>query len=332
MELDRDSVGGPPSSRGVLVIGEALVDAITRDAQPAEVFPGGSPLNVAIGLQRLGLAARFHSRFGTDASGDLIAAHLAASGVELVPGARSSAPTSVAEAKVHADGSASYTFDVRWDLQPLPALPADLMAVHTGSIAAVLEPGASLVDIEIEALRGRATVSYDPNIRPQLMGEPVATRERVERMVARADVVKASDEDIHWLYPLADPARVARAWLDLGPSIVVITRGADGALAVTRAGTVEVAAQKAAVVDTVGAGDSFMSGLLAALADRALLGRESGHLLRSIDLDTTRAIVGFAALCAAVTVSRRGANPPARHDLGQRGSPQSPTASHMAQT
>jgi fructokinase len=306
-----------PTVQSALVIGEALVDVIAREGEPTEVFPGGSPLNVAVGLGRLGMPVALHSSFGTDAHGALIAAHLTANGVRVMPGTVSAASTSVARASIGSDGSAAYVFDVGWDPQPVRVAPEGLAVVHTGSIGAVLEPGASLVAAQLDALRGTATITYDPNIRPQLMGDPELTRGRILRMIVRADVVKASDEDIAWLYPHSDPARTAQSWLALGPSIVVVTRGADGAHVATRAGSVDIPAEKAIVADTVGAGDSFMSGLLVALAAHRLLGRDRELFLRSIDLETTRRVVEFAARCAAVTVSRRGANPPTRDEVAK---------------
>jgi fructokinase len=299
----------------ILVIGEALVDVIARADRPPESFPGGSPLNVAVGLRRLGLQVRLHSSFGSDSFGELIATHLTANGVEVTTGTRISGPTSRAEAAISADGSATYSFRVRWDPPPSSVPAAGLLAVHTGSIAAVLEPGASVVEAEVDRLRRVATISYDPNVRPQLMPDRVAARERIERMIAKADVVKVSDEDIAWLHPGSDPACLARSWLEGGPAIVVITRGGEGAHAFTWGGETEVAAPQTPVADTVGAGDSFMSGLLAGLADNGLLGRTHEPLLRSIDLDTTRSVLDFAARCAAVTVSRHGADPPARDEL-----------------
>ncbi len=302
----------------ILVIGESLVDVILRDGRPPEVLPGGSPLNVAVGLQRLGITTMFHSRFGFDAFGSAIASHLAGDGVHIVTGTQDSFATSVAQATIQPNGSADYSFDVEWAIAPLVDIPADIIAVHTGSIGAVLEPGAHEVEREIDAARLWATVSYDPNIRPQLMTDHAAILKRVERLVQKADIVKASDEDIEWLYPGVEPMEAAIHWLVSGPSMVVITRGALGSIAATRAGMVMVDAVVTEVVDTVGAGDSFMSGLLSALADRALLGRERAQLLRSIDKDAAHAVLRFASECAAVTVSRRAADPPYREEMQER--------------
>jgi fructokinase len=189
----------------VLVIGEALVDVIVRPGQPARIHPGGSPLNVAVGLGRLGLPVALLSRFGTDSHGDLIAAHLGHNRVAVRPGSIGPQPTSVAEATIGADGAATYRFHVDWALShhdiPGPA-PS---AVHTGSIAATLEPGAAAVTAALRRLRPTATITYDPNIRPGLTPDRRAAARRVNAMIATADVVKASDEDIAWLHPGAEP-------------------------------------------------------------------------------------------------------------------------------
>lgn len=300
---------------GLLVIGEALVDVIHRDGEPDRVLPGGSPLNVAVGLCRLGLPATLRTQFAADPHGDLIATHLAANGVAIVNDPANSASTSVAEARIRADGSAAYSFQVSWDLPARAHQPDDVAAVHTGSIGALLDPGAAIVRAELERLRGVATISYDPNIRPQLLPDPEEARDRVRRLVAGADIVKASEEDVAWLYPGAPAVRVAQEWLASGPSLVVVTAGAAGAFALTGSGEVHVPAPPTRVTDTVGAGDSFMAGLLVALADRALLGRDRAPALNAIDLGTTREVMNFATACAAMTVSRHGADLPYQHEL-----------------
>jgi len=276
-----------------LVVGEALVDVVGGAA-----LPGGSPLNVAVGLARLGVRTTLHSWFGRDAHGDLIAAHLAGSGVAVSPGSRGDGPTSVARAEIGPDGSATYAFELAWDPAPVSVEGVDL--VHTGSIGAAMEPGATLVE---EALAGTTgLVSFDPNIRPALMGERAAVVARVERIVARADVVKASDEDLAWLYPGRSPEDALGAWAAMGPRLVVVTRGGAGAIARSAAGSHRVAVPPVAVADTIGAGDSFMAGLLAAVLELGF-----GEPQRALE---------FAARCAAVTVSRAGADPPWRDEAG----------------
>lgn len=293
---------------GALVIGEALVDVVDRVAHP-----GGSPMNVAVGLARLGVPATLHSQFAPDAYGTEIASHLDESGVEITSGTVTAERTSLAAVTIAADGSASYRFDITWD--PAPASVDGFALVHSGSIGAVLEPGAVLVERMLTEARPTATVSFDPNVRPALIGDPDAARVRIARLVALADVVKASDEDLDWLYPGRVPEAVIADWLAAGPALVVVTRGGAGADAVAASGAVHVDAPDTEVIDTIGAGDSFMAGLLAALGDRDLLGADERDALRAIDAATVAEVVGFAARCAAITVARAGANPPSRADL-----------------
>lgn len=302
-----------PTTR-VLVVGEALVDIVRRDGDDA-VHPGGSPLNVAVGLQRLEVPTTLHSSFGADPYGVAIAQHLEASAVTVTPGTIGDHPTSGALATIDPTGAASYTFSIEWDPAPLQVAAGSVDALHVGSIGAVLEPGATTVERLLAELRASATVSYDPNIRPQLMGSADDARPRVERIVALADVVKASDEDIAWLYPDATVTDVMAKWRSLGAGLVVVTRGSDGADALTAEGPVHIAAPRTEVADTIGAGDSFMSGLLAALSDLGLLGGDRRQALRELPASAVAPAVEFAARCAAITVSRPGADPPTREDL-----------------
>lgn len=298
----------------VLVVGEALVDVVRRGGDDV-VHPGGSPLNVAVGLQRLGVPATLHSSFGADAHGVAITQHLEASGVTITPATIHEEATSVALATIAPDGAATYTFSIEWDPASLEVAPGAFAAVHTGSIGAALEPGATLIERLVAGCHATATISFDPNVRPQLMGSADTARPRIERLVALADLVKASDEDLAWLYPDAAATEVAERWLALGPALVVVTRGGDGAEATARAGRIHVPAPRTPVADTIGAGDSFMAGLLAALSDRGLLGADHREALRELSASDIRDIVGFAARCAAITVSRPGADPPTRADL-----------------
>ncbi|MGW0119733.1 carbohydrate kinase family protein [Streptomyces sp. NPDC003327] len=291
-----------------LVIGECVAD-IVRGADGTErVHPGGSPANVAHGLARLGREVTLLTQLADDDKGRLVAGHLRGAGVRIVVGG---APDRTPSAAVGLDarGHATYTFDIAWTLESgLPAGEAPAH-VHIGSIAAVTAPGADTVLAEVERLRDRATVSYDPNVRPALMGEHGAAVARVERCVALSDLVKASDEDLAWLYPGEEPHAVATRWLGLGPAVVLVTRGAAGSLAVTRDGTVAAGAPRVTVVDTVGAGDSFMSAALDALAGR---GREA---LGALGAESLAGLLRDAGAAAAVTVSRAGAQPPDRSEL-----------------
>ncbi len=297
----------------VLVVGEALVDIVLRGDEPPVEHPGGSPANVALGLGRLGRRVSLLSRIGDDDRGRRVEGHLARSGVTLAPGTLTPGRTSTATARLDASGAATYDFDIDWHLPD--AVPPPARALHTGSIAAVLAPGGDAVLDLVRRARGTCTVSYDPNARPALMGDPAATRARVEQFVAAADVVKVSDEDVAWLAPGADPLDVARDWLGLGPAMVVVTRGGDGAAAVCAAGVVEVAAPRVEVVDTVGAGDAFMAGLLDALAAADLLGVERREALHAVDVARLEAAARRATRVAALTCARPGADPPTRQEL-----------------
>ncbi|WP_220699250.1 carbohydrate kinase family protein [Nocardioides cavernaquae] len=303
----------------VLVIGEALIDLIRRPGEFTDARVGGSPLNVAIGLSRLEVPAVLQTRIGADDHADMIQAHLAENVVALVPGSVTPGRSSTAVATIGGDGAATYEFDIHWALDRTPLGSPALL--HTGSIGAVLEPGASVVINTIRVLRDTATISYDPNVRPKLMGECDSARARIESLVCLADVVKASSEDLEWLYPDTDLEVVARGWRDLGPAIVVVTHGETGAYAVGPAAAVRIPAPATDLVDTIGAGDSFMAGLLAALSDADLLGRKHESRLRALDEAALRELLEFAAACAAVTVSRPGADPPRRGDLTVKVSP-----------
>jgi fructokinase len=213
-----------------------------------------------------------------------------------------------------AHGAATYTFDLTWD-PDTAGLPEAPDAVHTSSIAAVLEPGATTLSALLRSARGSSTISYDPNARPTLMGAPEDVRARIEENIALSDVVKASDEDVAWLYGTEDVEDVAASWRDLGPSLTVLTRGGDGAVAFSASGRVQVAPVQVEVVDTVGAGDTFSAGILDALAAKGLLGADRREMLAAIPSDDLATVLRRAAALSAITVSRAGANPPWSHEL-----------------
>ncbi len=287
----------------VLVLGEALVDVIHGRPRP-----GGSPMNVAVGLARLGVPTTLHTSLGRDDAGLLVERHLRASGVMITPESWADAPTSVAEVKLDAAGSPSYRFDIIWDPTPLSLAAGPFDAVHVGSIGAVLRPGTAVVDAILDSCRP-ALISYDINARPALMEDRATTLERVEQVVARSDIVKASDEDIQWLYPELEPNRVLERWLGLGARLAVLTRGSAGAIAMNPASTVTLPALPVAVRDTVGAGDSFMAGMLVSLAgaDR--------ERLPALGAEALARHLTLGLRCAAITVTREGADPPWSDDL-----------------
>jgi len=298
----------------ILITGEALTDIVVDADGGRREHPGGSPLNVAVALSRLGHDAHLLTAIGDDARGDAIRAHLDESGVQLTPASVRPGRTSTAEAVLDAHGAATYTFDLTWD-PDTAELPETLDAVHTSSIAAVLEPGATTLSALLRSARESSTISYDPNARPTLMGAPEDVRARIEENIALSDVVKASDEDVAWLYGTEDVEDVAASWRDLGPSLTVLTRGGDGAVAFSASGRVQVAPVQVEVVDTVGAGDTFSAGILDALAAKGLLGADRREMLAAIPSDDLATVLRRAAALSAITVSRAGANPPWSHEL-----------------
>lgn len=298
----------------LLVVGEALVDIVERRDGTRAEHPGGSPANVALGLARLGHRTGLLTRIGDDERGRAIRDHLTSGGVRLVDGSVTAAATSTAKAVLDERGVATYEFDIDWRL-PDGAAAAGVAAVHTGSIAAFLQPGGDQVLDLVARASARATISYDPNARPRLMGDAGAARERVERIVAGCDLVKVSDEDLEWLLPGVAPADVAERWQRLGPAVVVVTLGDKGALARSRGGGVEVAAPQVDVVDTVGAGDAFMSGTLDFLARAGLLGPDRRPDLAAVDAGTVTGMLQHAVRVSALTCTRAGAQPPTRDEL-----------------
>ena len=301
-----------------VVVGEALVDLVgQRGGRTLAVHPGGSPANVALGLARLGNPVTLKTRVGRDALGVMIRDHLEAGGVVVDAGPDDDKVSTTLAIATLAAGIASYDFRIEWDVPSLVPLPVETRCLHTGSLGTVLSPGAAnVVDLmEREHARGRVTVSYDPNVRPALMGEAATARSSVERLVALSDVVKVSDDDLRWLYPDRPDEEVARAWLSSGPALVVVTRGGDGVYAVSREVELQQPAIRIDLVDTVGAGDSFTSGLLDGLRRADLIGAARREGLAAIDEATLADVVDEAAQIAAITCSRPGADPPTRAQL-----------------
>src|SRR3954468_18119807 len=300
-----------------VVIGEALVDLVgQRGSRTLVAPPGGSPANVALGLGRLGNPVTLMTHLGRDSFGEMISGHLQASGVRVEGGTSAGSSTSLAVATLAA-GIASYDFRIEWDIGNLEPLPVETRCLHTGSLAAALEPGRTDVHnlLEHEHQRGRVTISYDPNVRPALLGTPEAARPGIEHLVTLSDVVKVSDEDLHWFYPDRADEEVARDWLGRGPVLVVVTRGGAGVYAVTRDLELRRPATAIDLVDTVGAGDSFTAGLLDGLRRADLIGGQRRDALAATDEATLVSILDDASLVAAVTCSRPGANPPTRAEV-----------------
>ena len=290
------------------MLGEALIDVVEAPGAAPVEHVGGSPANVAVGVSRLGHPVRLCTRLGRDERGRRIAAHLADSGVVISDASWTDRATDTARARVGADGSADYDFDIGDDLVVDGVTDADL--VHTGSIALFRGRGGDGCLAALEAASGRAIVTVDPNIRPALVGGRESALARVERAAAAADLVKLSDEDAAWLWPTASLDDVLDAIAGFGARTVVITRGGAGAVGRAADGSrVTAAGRRVAVADTIGAGDSFMASLVATLLER---GVPAGG-------DGLRAALDRASRAAAITVSRAGSNPPTAAELDAAG-------------
>jgi len=305
------------SDYGVLVIGESLMDVVNSPSGIAE-HAGGSPMNVSVGLARLDCPVHLLTRIGSDAHGAVLAGYLEAAGVPLVAGSIVEGTTSTATATLDATGSARYEFLIDWSLDFVSQLPRSSVVhtsaiVHTGSIAAFLEPGASQLETLLEAaLQRKAIITVDPNIRPSIIGSPADSLSVVERLAALATVVKVSDEDALWLFGDLAPDGVVDRLLAMGATLAIVTLGASGAVLATAEHRVAIAGRPIEVADTIGAGDSFMSAVLQKLAALLAAGVEPAGIVDGSALGAAvLADIGeFAVSCAAVTVSRPGANPP----------------------
>lgn len=298
-----------------LVIGETIIDGI-RDPQGDLVeYPGGSAANVAIGLARLGRRVDLATWFGSDPHGAVVRTNFKVNDVRVVPGSDRAKRTSTAVATIDGEGSATYEFDMDWRV-PEVHLDSSVQVVHTGSIATTMQPGADGVMEILRVASEFSTISYDPNLRPTIMGEAAKVAPRVEELVGVADVVKVSDEDLRWLYPGVEALEIARRWATQGPAVVLVTKGGAGAFATSATGVeVDVPAPAVQVVDTVGAGDSFTAGLIDKMWASNLVGAARRSHLQAVDQATLSEIVQWAIRCAAVTVSRAGADPAHRHEV-----------------
>lgn len=305
----------------ILCSGEALIDMLPRQSTEGEnvfaPYAGGAVFNTAIALGRLDVPTGFFSGLSTDLFGTLLAETLAASGVSSDHAHRSDRPTTLAFVTL-TDGHASYAF---YDentagrmLTPddLPILGDDVDAMFFGGISLMVEPCASAYEAFCLAEAPRRVTMLDPNIRPGFIRDADVYRARVGRMIAVADIVKLSDEDLAWLTGQDDIDSGVASLLGKGPALICITRGSEGVTGYTSAGATHVPANKVEVVDTVGAGDTFNAGLLAALHDAGALTKDK---VRALDPDTIRGALALGAAAAAVTVSRAGANPPTRAEL-----------------
>jgi fructokinase len=309
----------------VSVIGEALVDLVPNGPDGGyRASPGGSPFNVAVGMARLGSRTSLMARLADDRYGRMLRAAAMAEGIDLAGAAHASERTTVATASVDEAGGVVYDFDMdgtadwQWTDAELSRLRPDTEVVHFGSIASWTPPGSERIAERVRKARasGGVLISYDPNIRPAVLGARSRGVELVEQSVRCAHVVKTSREDIEWLYPDRAAEDVAARWSGLGPGLVVVTDGAHGASGYrdTRR-PLHRPGRRVAVVDTIGAGDAFTAGLVTGLIRRGLCRR--GRLAETSD-ETLASIIDDAVLISAVTCERAGADPPRLEELQAR--------------
>jgi fructokinase len=309
----------------IVVSGEALMDVFAAGETPTGVQLdariGGSPLNVAIGLARLAQPVAFFGAVSRGFLGDRLMKAIEAEGVGTSCTPRLDAPTTLSLVGVDAAGVPSYAFmgeGAADRLLPLSALPSvpDAKAYHFGSYAMVVEPVAATQRALVEREWQRSVVAYDPNIRLNVVPDIQRWRDTLQWMLPRTALLKVSHEDLGLLYPGRSPAELAHQWLAAGVSLVVVTRGAEGVQAWSARHHVAAAPVRVAVVDTVGAGDTFQAALLTALAERGLLTRTA---LAALAEDALAQSLQFASQAAAITCSRRGADLPRRSEVPARG-------------
>ncbi|MEY2698858.1 MAG: hypothetical protein RL720_814 [Actinomycetota bacterium] len=309
----------------IVVIGEALIDLIQQPDGSYQAKPGGAPANVSIALARLGAHVSFAGRMSDDKFGQKLHDWLSPEKIDLSLVERTSDPTSLAVASLDDQGKASYSFylkgtaDWGWTLGAFVHLEVEPpAALVIGSVATAIEPGASVIENLAGHLHSteNSTVIIDLNIRPGLGFERENETVRVERQIKLAHIVKASDDDLAWLYPDRSPVDTARIWAGQGHH-VIMTRGADGATLFTPTGdTVSVKAPVIDLIDTVGAGDSFLGATLYGLQQRGALGGNAEELLSKVTLDDWIDLLTLAAEVGAITCSRAGCNPPTLAELG----------------
>ncbi|APE44490.1 carbohydrate kinase [Sulfitobacter alexandrii] len=307
----------------ILCAGEALIDMlpIAGAAEQGGFRPhvGGAVFNTAIALGRLGVPAGMLTGISMDRFGAMLASALEENGVDTAHVARVDRPTTLAFVELK-QGHASYLFydensaGRMLSPQELPPVGEGVSALYFGGISLACEPCADTYASLLAGMGDDRAVTLDPNIRPGFIRDEGRFRQRLDEMLARTDIVKVSDEDLAWLHPDPMPQRdKVAAVLESGPSLLVMTRGGEGAIAYTAQGDeVAVPAVPATVVDTVGAGDTFNAGVLASLSEQGLLRKDT---LRRLSPEAIGAALRFGARVAAVTVSRAGANPPWAREL-----------------
>lgn len=305
----------------IVCCGEALIDMLPRISEQGEAcfapYVGGAVFNTAIALGRLDIPVRFFTGISTDFFGEMLSDALAASKVGLQLVKYSERPTTMAYVKL-TEGQATYLF---YDEETagrmlteadLPAIGPDVEAMHFSCISLIPEPCGGTYEALMRREHLSRVMMLDPNIRAGFIKDKAKHAARIQRMMAMADIVKLSDDDLDWFGETGSHDEIAGRWLALGPKLVVVTGGSKGITGYTRDGKVTVPAARVTVVDTVGAGDTVNAGLLTSLRDQGLLTKDG---LAGITLSAVETALAFSARIAGVTVSRAGANPPWRHEI-----------------
>lgn len=307
----------------VLVIGEALVDVVHSGDGGIKNVPGGSPANTAVALARLGITTFMKARISKDKFGSEIRSYLENQNVDLNFSLFVDEPSSVIDAFIQKDGSAKYEANLKgasdygWTESELDiALAENIKIIQLGSLTSYIEPGASNVEKWYKKLRSNSKhlLTFDPNIRHPLDAQPEdEVRKRAKNLASLAHVVKASDEDLSWISPDQDVIETAKNFIENGTTLVVITLGKNGAVAInSNFEVIQIPAPVVEVKDTIGAGDTFAAALIAQLLEKQIVDEKALSALAVSDL---RDILSNCAMTSALTCSRQGANPPYRHEV-----------------
>ncbi|MFD9899637.1 carbohydrate kinase [Mesorhizobium sp. NPDC059025] len=305
----------------ILCCGEALIDMLPRETMAGEAafapYVGGAVFNTAVALGRLDIPVGFFTGISTDFYGDMLRNALVASNVSLDFIKFADLPTTLAFVRLNA-GHASYLFydentAGRMLLEAdLPAVGDMVEAMHFSCVSLIQEPCGATYETLMRREHDKRVMMFDPNIRKNFIKDKPRHLARMQRMLALADIVKLSDEDLDWFGETGSLEDIAARWLELGPSLIVVTQGAKGVVAFSRNHSVSVPAEPVKVVDTVGAGDTINAGILASLRDQGLLSKQA---IAGLSENQIRTVLAFSAKAAAITVSRAGANPPSRREL-----------------
>jgi fructokinase len=306
----------------ILCCGEALIDMLPRTTtlgEPAFApYVGGAVFNTAIALGRLGAPAGFFSGLSSDLFGGQFRDALGASKVSSTYAHTSPRPTTLAFVRLD-NGQATYTFydentaGRMLTTDDLPELGGEIEAMLFGAISLISDPAGAAYEEFMKREHAQRVMMLDPNIRPNFIPDKAKHLRRIRGMMAMADIVKLSDEDLRWFGEAGSHEDVIRNWLDRGPKLIVVTHGSEGAVGYSRDHKVTVMPEKVTVVDTVGAGDTFNAGILASLHEQGMLTKTA---ISALPQDAIQKALALGAKAAAVTVSRAGANPPWRHEIG----------------